>query len=125
MSQRSLARELPAYVENLRALLRLDERVWRAVVERQILAVLLPGLSGNRVSLEGHLWDLLVLCLEGHDASPPPLDDARFEQAAASARAGRGLSGIAAAPFPRAARGLVDALVVLRETGVFPRPLVS
>ena len=124
MANAAMAKELPEYVENLRALLRLDLGLWRVVVERQILATLLPHLSGNRVELETHLWALLIICLDGHEAPVPTLSDVTWDKAIAAVKAGRSLANTDDAVFPRAARGLVEALITLRETGIFPRPLV-
>ena len=124
MATIATARELPEYVDNLRALLRLDAGLWRVVVERQILATLLPRLAGNRAALETHLWALLIICLDGHEAPPPALTDAAWTKALGAAKTGQGFS-TPAAPFPRAAVGVAEALAALRETGVFPRPLVQ
>jgi hypothetical protein len=126
MATTAMATELPEYVDNLRALLRLNYGLWRAVVERQILATLLPKLVGNRAKLEAPLWTLLIICLDGHEAPTPACADPAWEQALAAAKTGRGYATpAAAAPFPRAAAGVAEVLVILREVGVFPRPLTN
>jgi len=120
-----MAQQLPEYIDNLKVLLAQDNPMWPMVVERQILATLLPRLSGSRLTLEAPLWILLCLCLDGPTATPVPLCDTAWERVNHAARAGQNSSGAAPARFPKAARGLTDALAILRETGVFPRPLVS
>lgn len=121
----SLPTQLFEYLENLRALLRLDAPRWRVVVERQVLSQLLPHLQGSRTNLETHLWELLVLCLDGHESTPPPLDDATWEQALAAVSAGIRLEGEGPAAFGRAARGVADVILSLREHGIHPPPKVS
>ncbi|MBI5510633.1 MAG: hypothetical protein HY903_17890 [Deltaproteobacteria bacterium] len=121
----SMAAQLPEYIDNVRALLRRAPGTWRLVVERQILATLLPALSGHRARLEPDLWALLCLCLDGHEAEPPALSDALWERAFTAAQGGRNSSDTLPAAYPRAARAVADAILCLRETGVFPRPLVQ
>ncbi|MBI3178729.1 MAG: hypothetical protein HYZ27_03665, partial [Deltaproteobacteria bacterium] len=119
------AKQLAEYATNVRALLASDYARWSVVVERQILSQLLRTLHGQRATLEPALWALLLLCLEGPAAAVPLLDDAAWEQAKAAALQGRRWRGSGGAAFPRAAKALAAALGDLRETGVYPRPLVG
>ena len=113
---------LPEYLANMRALLRRDEVKFGLMVERQVQVRVLPCVSGARAALEPHLWELLVFCLDGHEATAPSLDDATFERAHDAADAGTRMLGEGEAPFPRAAAAVIRTLDTLREVGVFPPP---
>jgi hypothetical protein len=117
--------QLDEYLDNLRALLRADPNRWRLVVERQVLARVLPQLRGPQASLEAGLWQLLLLCLDGHEAVTPPLEAALLERAAQAATTGRTLAGTGPAVYPRAGAAVAKALLQLREHGIFPPPKVS
>jgi len=119
------AEQLPEYVENLRALLRNNEARYGLMVERQIQAQLLRKMTGLRASLELPLWALLVLCLDGYQAQVPPLDDATFVAASQAAGASTSLGRAGPASYPQAARSLVNAMAVLRQYGVYPKPKLS
>ena len=115
---------VPEYLENLRALLRSDMKRWRMVVERQVLSQLLPKVSGSRAALESPLWELLILCLDGVEATPPDLTDDGFEAAKQAAADGHAYLGEGPAAFPRAAVGVAMLIAELREVGVYPPPRI-
>ena len=116
------AEQLPEYVDNLRALLRSNKARFDMMVERQIQAQLLREMTGLRADLEPHLWALLILCLNGHEAPVPALDEAAFTAAQQSAQGGTGLGQPGPCRYPQAARALVTAMIELRQHGVYPRP---
>ncbi len=117
--------DLDEYLGNLRALLRAEPARWRLVVERQILARVLPQLAGPRAALEGGLWQLLCFCLDGHDAVAPALDPPTVARATAAAENGRRIDGAAPAAFPRAATAVAAALAELQQHGVYPPPTLN
>lgn len=119
------AEELSEYAANIRALLRTKPGLFAPAVDRQVRFALLPKLQGNRAALEHHLWNLLILCLDGPDASVPELDAAVWEQAAAAAADGQRRDGQGTAAHARAAAALKDALETLREHGVYPAPKMA
>lgn len=113
---------LSELVENLRALLSNNAARFGLMVERQVQFALLPKLEGTRPALEPHLWSLLVLLLDGHEAPVPAADEALWRRALEAAQAGTTLAGDRPARFPKAAVAIAGAAVVLREVGVYPRP---
>lgn len=117
-----MAELVPEYLANVRALLRSDMRRWRMVVERQVLSQLLPKVAGSRAALEAPLWELLVLCLDGIEATAPELSDEAFEAAKQAAADGHAYLCDGPAEFPRAAVGVAMLLAELREVGVYPPP---
>ena len=119
----SAPEEISGYLDNVKALLRLDAARWRMVVERQVLSQVLPKLSGNRAALEPQLWDLLIFCLDGHDGNAVGMDDERWEQARSCAAEGLALDTERPAAFPRAAVEVAMVLTELRELGVYPPPV--
>jgi hypothetical protein len=94
------------------------------MVERQVQVRVLPGVAGSRANLEPQLWELLVFCLDGHEAEIPGLDDASFERALVAVQSGKTLSGEAQAAYPRAATAVMKAIETLREVGVYPPPKI-
>lgn len=114
--------QLAEYLANIKALLRLDPNRWRIVVEKQVQAHVLPYIAGTRAQLEPRLWELLVFCLDGHEAPVPEMTEQRREAAVAAARDGRMLAGQQRAAFPRAAVETALVLEELREVGVYPPP---
>ncbi len=116
------AAQLAEYVDNLRALLAQGDVRFGLMVDRQVQAALLPKLSGSRGALEPHLWELLVLCLEGPAGDRVQLDQGSWDKAVLAAQSGQGLSPGQPARFPRAAQALLQALLTLREHGVYPKP---
>ena len=110
------------YVGNMRALLTTNAARYGLLVERQVQFALLPKVAGPRHALEPALWELLALLLDGHEATPPALDDATFARAVEAAKAGVGLASGGPARFPRAAAAVLSALTELREIGVYPKP---
>ncbi len=119
------AKELAEYVVNVRALLLADPARWGMVVERQVIAGLLRHLHGPRAALEPHLWMLFVLCLDGPAAAVPLVDHAAWERLRQAAARGSSSEGDQPAAYPRAALAVAQALTDLRETGVYPRPLLG
>lgn len=115
---------VPEYLGNLRALLRSDMKRWRMVVERQVLSQLLPRVSGSRAALESPLWELLILCLDGVEATAPELTDEQFEAARQAATDGTAYQAAGPAAFPRAAAGVAALISQLREVGVYPPPKI-
>jgi hypothetical protein len=113
------------YVDNMRALLVEQPQFYGLMVERQVQARLLPRLAGSRVRLEPELWPLLVFCLEGHEVAAPAFDEEQIQRALAAASGGTRLMGDGAAVYPAAAKSVAEALVVLREVGVYPRPVLG
>ncbi len=82
----------------------------------------------RRVDLQEYLRntrELLVFCLDGHEAEIPDLDDAVLERAQEAVQAGKSLSSGEPARFPRAAGAVLEALSTLREAGVYPRPKLT
>ncbi|MEK7705178.1 MAG: hypothetical protein AAB426_09485, partial [Myxococcota bacterium] len=124
-SAMSWERELNEYVDNLRALLGLNEARYGIMVERQIQAQLLRRMSGTRAALEPGLWSLLVLCLDGHETEVPQLAEALWERAQAAAIERKSLDGTRPARFPTAAAALVVSLTVMRTHGVYPKPKLA
>jgi len=118
-----VALDVAEYVGNLRQLLRLDYRRWRLVVDRQVLSQVLPKLKGTRAVLELHLWGLLVLCLNGHQADVPDLADEEWAKAVQAVNNGKSIDGDRSAEFLRAATGVLRVMATLRETGIYPAPL--
>jgi hypothetical protein len=110
------------YVTNMRQLLGADRAKFGIMVERQVQFRLLPQVQGHRAALEPQLWDLLVFCLDGHDAPVPRLDDAAYARAAEAVKGAQALAGGRAAAWPRAASAVLAALQALRETGIYPPP---
>lgn len=121
----SWEKELASYVENLRALLSLNEPRYAVMVERQIQAQLLRRMNGTRAALEPGLWSLLVLCLDGHAAEVPALTEPLWERAQAASIARQSFDATRVARFPTAAAALVAALAVMREHGVYPKPKLA
>ena len=115
--------DLREYLDNLRALLRTDEARWRIVVERQVQQQALPKVAGTRHDLEPLLWELLIFCLDGHEATPPALSDDSLETARAAAGDGRGFA-IDKAAYPRAAVATTMTILLLREVGVLLPPKI-
>ena len=113
---------LPEYLRNTRELLRLDAAKFSLMIERQVQVRVLPSVAGPRAELEEPLWQLLLLCLDGHEADAPPLTQAAWEKALSAAQNGQAVGNGAAAPYPRAARAVLQTLTTLREVGVFPPP---
>jgi hypothetical protein len=95
---------------------------WRVVVERQVIAQVLPRLTGTRALLEPAVWELLVLCLDGPEAATPGLDEAQWAKAELATTGGRALQTDEPAAFPRAAAAVRGVLVALRQAGVYPPP---
>ena len=120
----SVADGLAEYVDNLRALLRLDQARWSLVVERQVLSRVLPRLSGSRAKLESPLWSLLILCLDGHDAPTPELTEENWEKARQAAADSKAFSRPGRAVYPHAAVEVAMLMTVLREAGVYPPPVL-
>jgi hypothetical protein len=114
--------QLAEYLANVRALLRLDPARWRIVVEKQVQAHVLPHIAGTRAQLEPGLWELLILCLDGHEAAVPAMDETRWEAAREAARDGRDSAGQGPAAYPRAAIETALVMVEVRETGIYPPP---
>jgi hypothetical protein len=114
--------QLAEYLANIKALLRLDPNRWRIVVEKQVQAHVLPHIAGTRAQLEPRLWELLIFCLDGHEASVPEMTEQRWEAAVAAARESRMLVGRERAVFPRAAIETALVLAGIREVGVYPPP---
>jgi len=113
---------LAEYLQNIRALLQSDYARFRVMVERQVQVRVLPKLKGTRAGLETELWELLVLCLDGHQVSAPTLDDQTYERAQKATQSGTDLNGEQSAEFPRAAVAVLSALEQLRDVGVYPPP---
>ncbi len=119
MSERA---EIAEYLDNLRALLAAGQPRFALMVERQVQFALLPHLAGTRAQLEPHLWQLLILCLDGPAADAPPCDETQWNRATTAAAARQALSGATPARYPQAAQAVAATLGVLREFGVFPKP---
>ena len=113
---------LPDYLSNIRELLR-AKPTFKLMVERQVQCRVLPKVSGSRAKLEPQLWELLVFCLDGHEASIPELSDPNVERAQQATVEGTTLSGQETAAFPKAANAVLKTLETLREIGVYPPPL--
>lgn len=110
------------YIESMGALLRQQPELYGIMVERQVQSRLLPKIAGPRVTLEPTLWQLLIFCLEGHEAVVPALDDVLFEKARAAATNRATLAGDQTAAFPDAALAVIRIMETLREAGSYPPP---
>ncbi len=119
--------QLGEYLDNIKALLRSDESRWRIVVERQVQVQVLPNVTGVRADIERKLFELLILCLDGHEAvleGGPALNDESWEAARHAASIGRSLSGEVEATHPRAAVAVALVIAEVRESGVYPPPKI-
>lgn len=113
---------LTEYLQNTRALLHKNYSVFHLSIERQVQFQVLPRLVGNRASLEPHLWDLLVLCLDGHEVTAPPLQDTQWNLAKTAVAQQTALLSEKRATYPKAAAAVLKAIETLRAVGVLPPP---
>ncbi len=108
------------YIVNMRGLLRDNPKMFGIMVERQVQGRLLKKLRGKRVDLEPQLWELLIFCLNGHEALAPPLDENLFSRAEQAATDQGRLDASGPACYPKAAQAVLRTMLVLREVGMYP-----
>ncbi|MEM6730160.1 MAG: hypothetical protein AAF658_01315 [Myxococcota bacterium] len=111
--------------DNLRTMLRMNAKRFGLMVERQVQVALLPKVQGPRAALEEPLWELLVLLVDGHEATAPPITEEALEDWFECAESAVNHARTDRAAFPKAAAAVARAMRALHEHGVLPPPLTA